>query len=74
MQRDDIIDVLARHESQWMSLNGVEGVAIGESGDGKPAILIYVDPSARDELRNRIPSSVDGYEVSLEPEDGFVAL
>lgn len=74
MQPDDIIDVMARHESHWMGLSGVEGVAIGESKDGKPMILIYVDPSAKEGLKNRIPSSVDGYEVSLEPEDGFVAL
>ena len=74
MQPDDIVDVMAQHESHWMSLDGVEGIAIGESGGGEPIILIYVNPAARENLKNRIPSRVDGYEVSLEPEDGFVAL
>jgi hypothetical protein len=75
MEREDIQTVMARYESSWMALDGVEGIAIGESGDGKPIIVIYANPVAKPDLMKKIPSSVDGHEVSFEPEpEGFVAL
>ena len=75
MQLEDIETVMARYESRWMALDGVEGVAIGESRDGKSIIVIYADPVAKGDLMKQIPSSVDGHEVSFEPEpEGFVAL
>ena len=75
MELEDIQTVMARYESRWMALDGVEGIAIGESGDGKLIIVIYANPVAKEDLMKKIPSIVDGHEVSFEPEsEGFVAL
>lgn len=75
MRIDDIETVMAKYESQWMALDGVEGVAVGESKDSKPIIVIYADPVAKEDLKRVIPSNVDGHDVLFEPEpEGFVAF
>jgi hypothetical protein len=56
----------------WMALPGVVGTAIGEH-DGRPCIKVYV-ARVNDELKARIPATVEGYPVVLEPTGEFRAL
>lgn len=73
MWTEDIEKVRARCESQWMSLEGVVGVGIGESRQGKPMIIVYVE-AITEELKKAIPTSVDGFDVTVEETGDIVAL
>lgn len=69
----DIEKVRARWETQWMELKGVVGVGIGESRQGKPVIVVYVE-AITEELKKAIPKSVDDLDVSLEEAGEITAL
>ena len=57
-------DIIDEASAQWLSIQGVEGVAEGEK-DGKPCILVMTsaEPS---ELSSKIPDTFKGYVVVLE--------
>jgi hypothetical protein len=67
-----IEQVLEKHTDQWMAMTGVVGTGIGESG-GKPCIKIFVVKKT-DELGKKIPTTVDGYPVTIEETGEFKAL
>ncbi len=72
MKNKSIEQVLKENTNQWMSIPGVEGVAIGES-KGKSCIRIFtsVDPK---NLQGKIPSNAEGYPVIIEKTGPFKAL
>ena len=73
MRSEDIERVRTRCESQWMNLEGVVGVGIGESRQGKPIIIVYVE-AMTEELRKAIPTMVDGFDVSIAETGELEAL
>lgn len=72
MSRKTIEQVQKEHTDRWMAIPGVEGTAIGLS-EGQPCITIFTSIKA-DELRAKIPSSVDGYPIVIKETGTFHAL
>jgi hypothetical protein len=64
MKTSSITDVLFRHTPDLMKIPGVVGTAQGEK-DGHPAIIIYVKEET-DSLNTVIPSSLEGFPVTLQ--------
>lgn len=61
-ERAGIEDALRRHERELIGTEGVEGVAVGQSSRGEPALVVYVrEPS----VRRLLPSSLDGFAVEV---------
>ena len=60
------------YTDEWMAIPGVEGVGIGLC-EGQPCIKVYSSLTA-DELRRKIPQTVEGYPVSIEESGTFRAL
>lgn len=73
--RSDITAVMDAHVNELMAIPGVTAVAVGESDDGTPCILILILEQT-DELDQRIPKSLDGHPVcvrvsgEIKPMDG----
>jgi hypothetical protein len=67
-----IEQVQQEHTDEWMMIPGVEGTAIGLS-EGKPCITVFSSVKA-DELRAKIPSTVEGYPVIIKETGTFRAL
>ncbi len=72
MKNKSIEQVLKENTNQWMSIPGVEGIAIGEY-KGKSCIRVFtsIDPQ---NLQSKIPSNVEGYPVIVEKTGPFGAL
>jgi len=64
--------VQEEHTDDWMAIPGVEGTAIGLS-EGKPCIKIFIS-SKPQQIRDKIPSTVEGYRVIIEETGAFRAL
>lgn len=64
--------VQEEHTDEWMAIPGVEGTAIGLS-EGKPCIKIFTSLKPQ-QLRDKIPSTVEGYPVIIEETGEFRAL
>ena len=58
-----IEQVQRQHTDQWMAIPGVVGTAIGRHED-KPCILILTAADT-DEIRQKIPATVEGYPVII---------
>jgi hypothetical protein len=59
-----ISQVLKAHSDEWMKIRGVVGT--GESlRNGKPCIVVFIEKDSA-AIRQRIPRSVNGYDVILE--------
>jgi hypothetical protein len=72
MPERTIEQVLKDKTDDWMAIPGVEGTAIGLS-EGKPCIRIFTS-SKPQEVRDKIPSTVEGYPVIIEETGEFRAL
>ena len=72
MPERSIEQVQEEHTDAWMSILGVEGTAIGLF-EGKPCIKIFTS-SKPEHIRNKIPSTVEGYSVIIEETGAFRAL
>ena len=72
MPERTIEQVLKDKTNQWMAIPGVEGTAIGLS-EGKPCIRIFTS-SKPQEIRDKIPSTVEGHTVIIEETGAFRAL
>jgi hypothetical protein len=72
MSEKTIEQVQKEHTDEWMAIDGVEGTAIGVF-EGKPCIKIYSAKKA-EELRGKIPSTVEDYPVIIEETGTFRAL
>jgi len=63
-----ITEAKTRHEAELLALPNVTGVGIGERA-GQPVIKVFVTekvPESRLALEERIPTSLDGFEVDVE--------
>jgi hypothetical protein len=67
-----IEQVLEERTDEWMAIPGVEGTAIGLFED-KPCIRIFSSSNPQ-QLRAKIPSTVEGYPVIIEETGQFRAL
>ena len=68
MGNNEIAEAKARHEADLLALANVTGVGIGER-DGKPVIKVFVTeklPETELAPEERVPESLDGYEVDVE--------
>ena len=72
MPKRAIDQVQQEYTDEWMAIPGVEGTAIGLF-EGKPCIKVFSSRKA-DELRGKIPSTVEGYPVIIEETGAFRAL
>jgi len=72
MPERTIEQVLKDRTDQWMAISGVEGTAIGLFED-KPCITIFSSGKA-EELRAKIPTTIEGYPVIIEQTGIFRAL
>jgi len=59
-----IQQVQESHTDEWMAIPGVVGTAIGQ-WDGKPCILVFT-ASNTEQVRKRIPATVEGYPVVVQ--------
>jgi hypothetical protein len=66
-----IEEVLREETDRWMGIPGVEGTAIGLFQD-EPCIKVF-SSGRSDELRAKIPSTVEGYAVIIEEAGVFRA-
>ena len=72
MPDKSIEQVLQDNTDQWMAIPGIEGTAIGLY-EGKPCIKIF-SSSKPQQLKDKIPSTVEGYPVIIEETGAFRAL
>lgn len=72
MPAKTIEQVLRENTDKWMAISGVEGTAIGLL-EGKPCIKIFTS-SKIIQLRERIPSLIEGYSIIIEETGQFHAL
>jgi hypothetical protein len=72
MPQKSIEQVLNEKANEWMSVPCVVGTAVGTFKD-KPCIKIFTT-SKPQELRDKIPSSVENYPVIIEQTGTFRAL
>ncbi len=72
MSERTIEQVLKDKTDEWMAIPGVEGTAIGLF-EGKPCIRIFTS-SKPQQIRAKIPSTVEGYPVIIEETGAFRAL
>ena len=72
MTERSIEEVLKDKTNEWMSIPGVEGVAIGlHKGNSCIRIFTSINPK---NLQDKIPSSAEGYPVIIEKTGPFRAL
>ena len=67
-----IEQVRKEYTDNWMSIPGVEGTAIGLF-ENKPCIKIFSSIKA-EELRSKIPITIEGYPVIIKETGTFQAL
>jgi hypothetical protein len=72
MTERTIEQVQEEHTDEWMAIPGVVGTAIGLY-EGKPCIKIFTS-SKPQEVRDKIPSTVEGFLVIIEETGEFRAL
>ena len=72
MSQKKIEQIQEEHTNEWMAIPGVEGIGIGLFRD-KPCIKIFSSISS-ELLRNKIPSTIEGYPVIIEETGTFRAL
>ena len=72
MPERTIEQVQEEHTDEWMAIPGVEGTAIGLF-EGKPCIKIFTS-SKPQQIRDKIPSKVEGHTVIIEETGEFRAL
>jgi len=53
------------HTKELMAIPGVVGTAIGQSEDGSPALLVFVEEKT-DEITRKVPTELEGYPVRIQ--------
>ena len=72
MSEKTIEQVLEERTDQWMAIPGVEGTAMGLF-QGEPCIMI-LSSVAPQQLRSKIPETLNGYQVVIQQTGTFRAL
>lgn len=67
-----LADLLARHQDQFLAIEGVVGLGVGERPDGTTVLAVYVIQDSS-ELRRRIPATVEGIPTEVHESGEFVA-
>lgn len=67
-----IEDVQERYEQQLINIPGVTAIGIGEQ-NGQPVIVIMVSQRT-EELTQKLPQQLDGYDVRVEVSGDLVAF
>jgi len=73
LTKTEITEVLNRHAETLMAHDGVVGVAIGETEDHTPCILIMLEDDLP-ELQRGLPDSIEGIPVRKVVTGEFRAL
>ncbi len=73
MPQRDVTTVMNAHVDALMATDGVAGVAISETDDRKPCIVIYV-VQLTDALKASLPTALEGYPVRIEESGEFRPL
>jgi hypothetical protein len=73
MPQRDVTTVMNAHVDALMATPGVAGVAIGETDDHTPCIIIYV-VQLTDTLRSTLPATLEGHPVRIEESGEFRPL
>ena len=71
--RRPITEVLAEHTPKLMATPGVVGTAESKLANGSPSILVLV-VKLTPELRQSIPTELDGYPVVIEESGEIKAM
>jgi hypothetical protein len=71
MKQKDINATLKDHENALLAIPGVVGVYVGVLPDDKTPCLKVMVIEEAEELRRRIPASIEGYPVLIE-ETGII--
>jgi hypothetical protein len=71
MTRRDINAVLKDHEEELLAISGVVGVYVGLLPDQKTPCLKVMVVKETEDLKRRIPKSIEGYPVLIE-ESGVI--
>ena len=71
MTPKDINDVLKEHQEELMTLPGVAGIYVGLLPDNKTLCLKVLVVKETEDLKKKIPTSLDGYPVVIE-ESGVI--
>ena len=71
MNRKDINAVLRDHDKELLAIPGVVGVYVGLLSDDKTSCLKVMVIKETDDLKRRIPKSIEGYPVLIE-ESGVI--
>ena len=64
MPDTDINTVMEAHVEELMAIPGVTGVAVGETEDRTPCILVLVMEETED-IKEKIPDQLEGHPVRL---------
>jgi hypothetical protein len=62
MPQREINDVMDAHVQELMEIPGVTGVAVGETDEGVPCILILILEDS-DEIKSKLPKELEGHPV-----------
>lgn len=71
MSRKDINAVLKEHDKELLAIAGVVGVYVGLLPDDKAPCLKVMVVKETEDLKRRIPKSIEGYPVLIE-ESGVI--
>ncbi len=71
MTRKDINAVLKDHDKELLAIPGVVGVYVGLLSDDKTPCLKVMVVKETEDLKRRIPKSIEGYPVLIE-ESGVI--
>ena len=71
MTRKDINAVLRDHDKELLAIPGVVGVYVGLLPDGKTHCFKVMVLKETDDLKRRIPKTLEGYAVLIE-ESGVI--
>ena len=66
MTRKDINSVLKDHDKDLLTIPGVAGVFVGLLPDDKTPCLKVIVVKETEDLKRRIPDSIEGYPVLIE--------
>src|SRR5688572_6031702 len=64
--------VLAEHAPRLMEMPGVVAVGEGENASGRPCLRVWA--TGADQVRTRLPKTIDGYDVVVEESGPIEAM